>query len=1139
MRLYLVTGICLTLLTTSAFAESPVPTVPADGTVSTEQIEAAIKAVEVRDGLDDEARSTVIDLLRDAQAQLKNAASADAAAEAFAAALETAPAETERLRTDLDREITPAPTAEDFGINEDTPLAEVEQLLARESADLASTETQLSDAEANVRAQEERPNVARSRINELRVVLDQLTSLVAADPAPGEQAILTDARLLNAELKLDARKAELDRLDKELLSHNVRLELIRAERDLAAREAIEARQRVEFLQSLVNNMRQASVEQAQLEAAEAEIAAAGKHPAVRAVAEGNAALTAELPAVAADIERLTRELAEVEEQAQQIEQSMTRSQQRLDVGGVNQVIGRFLVEERRNLPNVSQYRSDVRERRKVLSTIGLAQVRIEEQRRDITPIETFIEGTMLDVAADVTDEIELDVIRGELRELLRNRRDLLAQAASTYTSYLRALGDLDVAQRRLLEAADEYRVFLDQNLIWIPSTTIINLDTLENLVDAVAWLLSPRSWADTVAALFDSLSTHRVLTGLALLLIGGLISSRRALTSRYKDIDERLGRLSTDHIGLTFQAIGLSALRALPLPLALWFAGWALEHGPTTTEFTATTALTLKVTGPFLYNLMLFRELCAPDGVARRHFGWKKHNLDIIRRQLDRLILIGTPVLAVTVLAYASPYPEYQESLGRVAFVAFMLLFAFVIKPIGDPRNSVAATYYDKKPDTWVSRFKWVWFALEAGGPILLAVLALVGYLYTAAILTGRFIDTIWLVLAIIVANLVVLRWLALSRRKIEFKLALEKRESRRAQKEKAAEEGEHDEDGDLPVIEPKPLDIDAVDQQTRRLLQTGLFFLGVLGAWGIWSDVLPALNILDEISLWNQTVTVDGVDTLSPVTLADVLLALLIAAITWVASTNLPGLMEIAVLRRLDLEPGSRYTINTLMRYAVVTIGVISVFSILGWNWSRIQWLVAALSVGLGFGLQEIVANFVSGLIILFERPVRVGDTVTVGNLSGTVTKVRIRATTITDWDRKEIIVPNKAFITEQVVNWTLSDPITRVVIPVGISYGSDVQLAHRVMQETLHSMPLVLDEPPPRVYFMGFGDSSLDFNLYVYSRELSDRLPLMHAVHEEVFEAFRKNGIEIPFPQRDLHVRSVDDGTEFRVTGDAPDKD
>jgi potassium efflux system protein len=273
----------------------------------------------------------------------------------------------------------------------------------------------------------------------------------------------------------------------------------------------------------------------------------------------------------------------------------------------------------------------------------------------------------------------------------------------------------------------------------------------------------------------------------------------------------------------------------------------------------------------------------------------------------------------------------------------------------------------------------------------------------------------------------------------------------------------------------------------------------------------------------------VDGVETIAPVTLADLFLALLVVAVTAIASKNLPGLMEIAVLRHLTLEPGSQYATITLVRYVVVTVGAVSVLNIVGWNWSQIQWLVAALSVGLGFGLQEIVANFVSGLVILFERPVRVGDTVTVGQLTGTVSRVRIRATTIIDWDRKEIIVPNKSFITEQVVNWTLSDPITRIVVPVGVSYGSDVDLVQKVMADTVESLPLVMEEPPPRVYFTGFGDSSLNFTVQVYLRQLADRLPLTHSVHEAILKALRQNGIEIPFPQHDLHIRStVEGGTD-----------
>ena len=1106
-----------------ARAESPVPPLAADGSVSAQQIDSAIAAVEAREGLDEETRTRVVDQLRDAQAQLQNAKSARESAATFAAAVRSAPAETEQLRKRLDENAPAAPTAASLGITDSTPLAELEQNLTTKLAEIAAAEARLADLETQITAQADRPARARTRINELRSGMDELAAIVESPPPPGEPAMLTDARKLAAQLKLDARTAELSKLEQEIVSNNARSQLTRAQRDIASRTLANLRREVEVLQSAVNAKRQISASQALQETALAELAAAGKHPVVRELAEGNVELTRELPAVAADIERVTGELSAIEEQARDIEQDLARSRQRLEVGGVTQAIGRLFVEERRNLPQVSQYRAEVRERRRTLADIGLAQVRIEEQRRELTPLDERIEQVMSTVRDDVTNEEEITEIRNEVELLLKSRRDLLAQVASTYTSYIRGLGDLDVAQRRLLDAAEEYKQFLDQNLLWIPSASPFWLQDVENLGPAIAWALSPVSWSRTVSSLLEAFRYSPLLSAAALLLLGFVFYARRPLGARFKALNTKVGRPSTDHIGLTLGAIGISAARALPLPLLLAILGWALTRSPYHTSFTAAVAASLHVVAPFLYNTLLFRILCARDGVMQVHFGWRAERLPAIRKQLDRLTVVGIPIIFVAVLLYGSPTPAHRESLARLAFVILTVIFSGVGHAMLHPRKGVAAPYYAANASTWVSRLRWLWYALGAGSPLLLGVASLLGFLYTAATLTGHLIDTFWLALVLIVVNLVVTRWLALTKRKIAWQMALKEHE---AQQAAAAEDAVAESKGTAaPVVESTPLDLDAVDHQTTRLVNAGLLFVGALATWGIWAEVVPALGILDQVSLWSQTTMIDGEETLVPVTLADLLLALFVAGVTAIASTNLPGLMEIAVLQRITLQPGSRYAINTLMRYVVITVGTIAVLNIVGWKWSQIQWLVAALSVGLGFGLQEIVANFVSGLVILFERPVRVGDTVTVGQLTGTVSRVRIRATTITDWDRKEIIVPNKSFITEQVINWTLSDPITRIVIPVGVSYGSDVGLAHRIMEETLRAMPLVLDEPPPKVYFVGFGDSSLNFNLYVHSRELSDRLPLTHAVHEEILAALRKNGVEIPFPQRDLHLRSVDD--------------
>jgi potassium efflux system protein len=154
----------------------------------------------------------------------------------------------------------------------------------------------------------------------------------------------------------------------------------------------------------------------------------------------------------------------------------------------------------------------------------------------------------------------------------------------------------------------------------------------------------------------------------------------------------------------------------------------------------------------------------------------------------------------------------------------------------------------------------------------------------------------------------------------------------------------------------------------------------------------------------------------------------------------------------------------------------------------------------------------------------VRVGDTVTIGNVSGKVSRIQMRATTIIDGDQKELIVPNKTFITSQLVNWTLSDAITRVVIPVGIAYGSDVKLAHKIMLDTVRSTPLVLADPEPSVLFVGFGESAMDFSIRIFVAELADRLPVTHDLHVRLEQALREHNIEIPFPQRDIRVHSVE---------------
>ena len=317
--------------------------------------------------------------------------------------------------------------------------------------------------------------------------------------------------------------------------------------------------------------------------------------------------------------------------------------------------------------------------------------------------------------------------------------------------------------------------------------------------------------------------------------------------------------------------------------------------------------------------------------------------------------------------------------------------------------------------------------------------------------------------------------------------------------------------------------------EDSRELLGIVTTLLALAGLYAIWSAVFPALTILDDITLWYRSATADGEDRRLPITLADLGLAVIYVISTVTLARRLPAVLDMILLERFHLSSGNRYTVTTLTTYGIVAGGTLLTLYTLGAQWSQVQWLAAALSVGIGFGLQEIVANFISGLIILFERPVRVGDMITVGNTDGVVTKIRIRATTIRNADNQERLVPNKEFITGRLLNWSLSDPVTRVKISVGVAYGTDIDRAHTLMREAADEQAHVLADPGPSVSFDAFGDNSLTLTLRAFVDDLDHRGTTVTDLHKAINRKFEQAGIAMAFPQRDLHF---DANSPLRVT-------
>jgi potassium-dependent mechanosensitive channel len=302
----------------------------------------------------------------------------------------------------------------------------------------------------------------------------------------------------------------------------------------------------------------------------------------------------------------------------------------------------------------------------------------------------------------------------------------------------------------------------------------------------------------------------------------------------------------------------------------------------------------------------------------------------------------------------------------------------------------------------------------------------------------------------------------------------------------------------------------------SRWILSLGLGIVVLLVALKFWQVPLQQLAWAFKWVNWGPKLGPVKLTTLS------VLGVLLTFYFCFIFSRILRGLLLSRVFPYTSLDSGVQYTISTSVHYVVLIVAALIALGILGFPLTNLFLVAGALGVGIGFGLQNIVNNFLSGLILLFERPIKVGDMLVIDGQWGLVKEIRVRSTIFETFDRYVLIIPNSELVSNKVLNWTHYGPgINRLTLKVGVSYGSDPRQVTQIITEVCQANPRVVAEPPPTIYFNVYGDSSLDFTIWVHVRTPSDRIPATHEINSAIFEAFKEHGIEIPFPQRDLHIK------------------
>ena len=285
-----------------------------------------------------------------------------------------------------------------------------------------------------------------------------------------------------------------------------------------------------------------------------------------------------------------------------------------------------------------------------------------------------------------------------------------------------------------------------------------------------------------------------------------------------------------------------------------------------------------------------------------------------------------------------------------------------------------------------------------------------------------------------------------------------------------------------------------------------------------LWDNILDFLTKLGEIFTTNLFNLGD-----SSITLGTILYFIIGFIVLNYVTKRFKNLLVNQILVKANMDRGTRNSIGLITRVAIMFIGSVFIIQSAGINMNSLSLLAGALGVGIGFGLQNITDNFISGIIILFEKPIKVGDRIVVGDTEGDVINISVRATTILTNENVSIIVPNSEFISSRVINWSHNDRSIRFDIPVGVSYQEDPDEVREVLLAVATENEHVLKNPAPHVFFDEFGDNSLNFTLAIWTSTYTDKpRKLKTELYFSIFEKFKEKGIDIPFPQRDIYIKS-----------------
>ena len=1097
---------------------------------TSETIEQRIQEIESSAKLSDAEKGKILSLYNQALTELSAITELSAKRQAFHESISGLPEERSKFEEEI-KNYAETP-------NIDTEGKSIQQL--SKEAQNAGAEVQDAQRKLDIIGNEPARRAGlRLKIPAMMAELNRQSSELNREsqaPTTDESSEMSAAKSLFNQIEQRRVSVELDKLKIESNYYSLAEEVLTLEID-AAKEKVAYLTTIQRLWQTASNSQQAlEIDKAIKEATATKAAAPSE---LKQIAETNLKMIEEWKRQKDLLADANERVYATRKQRSEWDDEFDKSREMIAAqGGVTTSVGLILRNQKRDLPNIRQL--NLTRRRDQVEIIELRDrlYSTTQELESLKELDEFTREELANINPPLSAEQQKQ-LEAPARSLMEQRVTILSGSRDTDRDRLQSLLNLSLASERLFDVVTDIDTYIDQQVLWIPSSRRIDFTEVRGAIETFRKLFSISLWRQVVIAFPQNLRQQPLPQSIFFLAGLWLLFRRRHFLRVINRLGQTASARSCHRFDMTFHTLLATLALASAVPVLIF----AVSMNLALTENAELMATTYPISeafehaAVFYFYLNFWYYLVIPQGLGESHFDWPEAFLTVSRRNLTWFAPLF--VLGISLQHYVESLDESQAgaSTGRISLTLWLVVSTVFLFLVFSPKRGAFSNYLQEHSQGWLDRTKHIWFGFIVLSPICFLTLAAAGYAYTATELASRLSVTFFFLGGIFVLESLALRWVRMNRRELAFAQARERVAAENAN----PEEDTADRIGG--VVEGDLVDLTAINEQTKRLFQNFGIVIAIIGLYIIWESMLPALKRLDEIHLWptainnivvdsngttdNGTASQTSAPLLSSewVSLSDLLLAILIIFLTLVATKNIPGLLEISILKRLPLDAALRYAISTVTRYGVIICGAAITFACLGIRWGQIQWLLAGISVGLGFGLQEIFANFVSGLILLFERPLRAGDIVTIGNITGRVVQIKMRATTIVDYDRKELIVPNKEFITNQLLNWTLTDTTNRLVLTVGVAYGSDTDRVRAILLEILNDHPKILTTPGPSVAFDQFGDSALNFTIRAFLADMDNRISVTSELHAQIHKALAEAGIEIPFPQQDVYIKTMPD--------------